>query len=56
MARCRNTWVRHWFAYWGEVGTSSPVCRRCGEPNPNYRPDDDPRREVPNHVWRELRG
>ena len=36
--------IRHWFAYWGYVGSSSPVCVRCGAPNPNYRPDDDPRR------------
>ena len=37
---------RHWFAYRGEVGTSAPVCQRhgCGQPNPNYEPDRDPRR------------
>lgn len=33
---------RHWFTYYGQVGSSSPVCRRCGAPNPAYRPDDDP--------------
>lgn len=38
-------WYRHWFAYPRQVGSSSPVCVRCGEPNPNYRPDDDPRRD-----------
>jgi hypothetical protein len=36
---CRN---RHWFAYYGRVGSSARVCRRCGAPNPDYRPDDDP--------------
>jgi hypothetical protein len=37
---------RHWFAYPGQVGTSSPVCTRyaCDAVNPNYRPEDDPRR------------
>lgn len=34
-------WYRHWFAYTGQVGTSSPVCVRCGEPNPNYDPTRD---------------
>lgn len=38
--------IRHWFAYYGIVGSSAPTCRRCGAPNPNYRPDDDPFREV----------
>lgn len=33
---------RHWFAYYGWVGSSSPVCRRCGAPNPNYDEDRDP--------------
>lgn len=39
--------ARHWFAYYGRPGTSSPTCRRCDSPNPNYRPDDDPRKERP---------
>ena len=34
---------RHWFAYYGQVGSSSPTCRRCDAPNPNYRPEADPR-------------
>lgn len=36
--------IRHWFAYPGQVGTSSPVCTRyqCDASNPNYRPEDDP--------------
>lgn len=34
--------TRHWFAFYGYVGSSSPVCVRCGAPNPGYRPDDDP--------------
>lgn len=36
----------HWFAYYGVVGSSSPICVRCGAPNPRYRPDDDPLREA----------
>lgn len=33
---------RHWFAYHGYVGSSSPVCTNgCGTPNPKYRPEDD---------------
>lgn len=43
--RCRYG-IRHWFAYHGWVGSSSPVCTRgCGTPNPRYRPEDDPKRE-----------
>jgi hypothetical protein len=40
VSRCRG---RHWFAYFGWVGSSSPTCVRygCDAPNPNYRPDDD---------------
>lgn len=34
--------LRHWFAYYRWVGSSSPRCVRCGAPNPRYRPDDDP--------------
>jgi hypothetical protein len=40
-ATCRGA-ARHWFAYRGQVGSSRPTCDRCGAPNPNYRPDDDP--------------
>lgn len=41
-----NCTGRHWFAYRGWVGSSSPTCTRygCDAPNPNYRPDDDPKR------------
>lgn len=34
--------ARHWYAYYGWVGSSAPECQHCGEPNPHYRPDDDP--------------
>jgi hypothetical protein len=40
------TCIRHWFAYFGEVGSSSPVCVRCGAPNPHYRPEDDTHRQA----------
>lgn len=40
----RCTALRHWYAYRGQVGSSSPTCVRCGSPNPKYRPADDPRR------------
>jgi hypothetical protein len=42
---CRNG-ARHWFTYYGQVGTSAPRCRRCNEPNPRYRPADDPYRRA----------
>lgn len=35
--------LRHWFTYYGFPGSSSPVCLRCGAPNPRYRRDDDPK-------------
>lgn len=50
---CRASWAnRHWFTYYGQRGSSSPVCVRhgCNAPNPDYRPEDDPRQtqiEVP---------
>ena len=34
---------RHWYAYYGWVGSSSPTCVRCGAPNPDYAPERDPR-------------
>ena len=34
--------ARHWFAYYGWPGSSSPVCVRCGAPNPRYDKDRDP--------------
>lgn len=42
--QCRSG-RRHWFAYYGQPGSSAPTCRRwpCEEPNPNYDPDRDPR-------------
>lgn len=39
--RC-STGGRHWFTYYGWVGSSSPSCRHCGADNPKYRPEDDP--------------
>lgn len=43
MTRCRSG-LKHWFAYYGMVGSSSPACvrYRCEAPNPRYRPTDDP--------------
>jgi hypothetical protein len=41
MSRCTRA-ARHWFAYFGYVGSSAPTCRRCGADNPRYRPEDDP--------------
>ena len=35
--------ARHWFAYYGWVGSSAPTCRHCGAPNPNYDIDRDPK-------------
>lgn len=32
---------RCWYTYYGWVGSSSPVCVRCGHPNPNYDSDRD---------------
>jgi hypothetical protein len=37
--KCRP---RCWYAYYGYPGSSSPVCVRCGHPNPRYRQEDDP--------------
>lgn len=41
MTRCSP---RHWFAYYGQPGTSAPTCVRygCDARNPNYDPDRDP--------------
>jgi len=44
--------ARHWFAYYGWPGTSSPVCLRCGASNPNYAPERDPRRGEENRPRR----
>jgi hypothetical protein len=38
---------RHWFAYYGCVGSSSPVCRKCGAENEHYDQDRDP---LPDHL------
>lgn len=37
---------RHWFAYYGWVGSSAPACQRygCRALNPNYDPERDPKR------------
>ena len=43
-APCRGLFQRHWFAYRGSVGSSSPVCIRCGIDNPNYDPNRDIKR------------
>jgi hypothetical protein len=39
--RCTNG-MRHWYAYYGYVGSSSPTCLHCGAPNPRYDPGRDP--------------
>lgn len=38
--------ARHWFAYYGQVGSSASSCRRCGASNPSYRPADDPQQRT----------
>lgn len=45
VSRCSG---RHWFAYRGWVGTSSPTCTRwgCDAPNPRYDRDRDPKAVV----------
>lgn len=42
--------ARHWFAYYGLVGSSAPKCQRCGVANPNYDPERDDKRNDP--FWR----
>lgn len=42
--------ARHWFAYYGLVGSSAPTCQRCGVSNPNYDPDRDDKANDP--FWR----
>jgi hypothetical protein len=39
--RCRSG-ARHWFTYYGWVGSSAPTCRHCGATNPNYDRQRDP--------------
>jgi hypothetical protein len=34
MSHCGNSHSRHWFTVYGNPGLRSPVCRRCGIPNP----------------------
>lgn len=34
-SRCKYH-SRHWFSVYGAVGLRSPVCRRCGAPNPTF--------------------
>lgn len=40
MTRCPQH-QRHWFTYYGRVGMASPVCVRCGAPNPRHIPDEE---------------
>jgi hypothetical protein len=44
MPKCKGG-ARHWFAYPGEVGSSSPTCTRygCEVENPRYEPEADTR-------------
>lgn len=42
--------ARHWFAYYGLVGSSAPTCQRCGAANPNYDPERDDKANDP--FWR----
>lgn len=44
--RVKNCDNGHWFAYWFEPGTSSPICVRegCNAVNPDYYPEDDTHR------------
>lgn len=48
-AYCRAG-ARHWFAYYGLVGSSAPTCQRCGVPNSNYDPKHDDKANDP--FWR----
>jgi hypothetical protein len=41
MSHCTQA-ARHWWTYYGYVGSSAPTCRHCGAPNPNYDRDRDP--------------
>jgi hypothetical protein len=34
---------RHWFTVYGNPGLRSPVCRRCGKPNPKPLTDSEQR-------------
>lgn len=46
MPRCQGNY-RHWFAYYGWVGSSSPTCvHGCGTANPRY----DATRDIPASV------
>lgn len=47
---CRGG-ARHWFTYYGLVGSSSPKCLRCGAQNPNYDPERDDVKNDP--FWRQ---
>jgi hypothetical protein len=43
MARCGGLGgaARHWFSFYGMPGFRSPVCRRCGAPNPVPLTEDE---------------
>jgi hypothetical protein len=44
---------RHWFTVYGIVGLRSPVCRRCGAPNPRpLTPDEQSNYDY----WKSTRG
>jgi hypothetical protein len=42
---------RHFYAYYGWVGSSSPECRRCGAPNNTYDPSRDPFHDDPETAY-----
>lgn len=46
MSRCPGH-GRHWYTVHGAVGLRSPVCVRCGDPNPRPLSEDE---------WAELTG
>lgn len=48
---CRDG-ARHWFTYYGLVGSSAPTCQRCGIRNPHYDPDRDDKLHDPHHAAR----
>ena len=41
MSRCGNFYVRHWRIAFGTVGMRTPVCSRCGSPNPKPLAEDE---------------
>lgn len=51
MNRCPNR-TRHWFSLHGMVGVRSPVCVRCGAPNPRPLTADE---QATYEYWKEHR-